>query len=206
VSRDTAERRAGEVAPPRRAAAGPAAQRPSPDPAARRDVPADAGRRRRRSPATRSLRLARVALLAGLGLAGAIAVTQLPLGELLAQRGQIAVASRQLAVVDQRNAQLSAENRALAQPATVAAIAHQDYGLVHPGQLAYVILPAANDRGEGVLGRVSISRSQMVSSDAAALTGIAPAAAATPSAGAGAGPASLLSRTLDHLEFWRWAF
>jgi hypothetical protein len=158
----------------------------SPDPAARRALPAHATSRRRRSPAT--------------------------LRELLGQRGQIEVVSRQLAVIDQRNAQLSAENAALGQRATVAAIAHEDYGLVGPGQKAYVILPAATDHGQGLLGRVSISRAQMVSGDPTALTGIGtagPAAHSFSGASAGnrgGGGGSLLSRTLDHLEFWRWAF
>ncbi len=162
------------------------------------------------------MRRARLALVAGSGLAVAIVLTQFPIGEILAQRGQLRDVSRQLDLLDERNVALRSENAALRQPATVAAIAHQDYGLVRPGQQAYVILPAtgAADPDAASLGTPVISRSQMVSASASALTGVAPAgmsgagpAAGDHAAGAGsAGQGSLLARTLDHLAFWRWAF
>lgn len=159
---------------------------------------------RRSTPGERALRRARFALLAACGLAAGLVVTQLPLSELLSQRGQLRTAGRQLAVLDQRNAALHAENAALRQPGTVAAIAHQEYGLVRPGQQAYVILPQAGDAAEGTLGTPAISRAQMLAGSAAALTGISPAGSGGTSPANGAG--TLLSRTLDRLEFWRWAF
>ncbi len=177
------------------------------------------GRRRSaRTPGGRALRRARVGLVVAAGLGGALVITQLPLSELLAQRAALRTVGGQLAVLDQRNAALRAGNASLSQPGTVAAIAHEEYGLVRPGQIAYVILPASGhgDPDAASLGTPVLSHSQMVSSSPQALTGIAPAGAsgtgseagaggraAAPGAGAGG---SLLSRMLDRLAFWRWAF
>jgi cell division protein FtsB len=173
------------------------------------------GRRRSaRTPGGRGLRRARVGLVVAAGLGGALVITQLPLSELLAQRAALRTVGGQLAVLDQRNAALRAENASVSQPGTVAAIAHGEYGLVRPGQIAYVILPASGhgDPDAASLGTPVLSRSEMVSSSPQALTGIAPAGASG-SSGAGASRAagagrsgSLLSRMMDRLAFWRWAF
>jgi cell division protein FtsB len=164
------------------------------------------GHARARRPGERALRRARAGLVVATALAGGLIVTQLPVGELLGQRAQLRTLGAQLTVLAQRNAALRAENDALRQPATVAAIAHQYYGLIRPGQRAYVILPDAGDGNPSSLGTPSLSRSQIVSSSAAAITGVGSPAVSGASAAGGAPGGSLLSRTLDHLEFWRWAF
>lgn len=155
------------------------------------------------------LHRARLFLLVAAGLSAALLATQLPLSELVGQRRELAVATQQLQVLDQRNAQLRAENAALRQPSTVAAIAHADYGLVRPGQRAYVILPGRS-ASAGSLAAPRLPRSDLLSGSAAALTGVGAPPAALTAAGAPAGSpgqaGSFWSRTLTALEFWRWAF
>lgn len=71
---------------------------------------------------------------------------EFPLKELLAQRSQIAAAAQELSTIDNHNAALSAAIKSLSQPSQIAAIAHQEYGLVQPGQRSYVILPSASSK------------------------------------------------------------
>ncbi len=147
------------------------------------------------------LHRARLALLVAVALAGALVVTQLPLGELLSQRRQLAITGQQLAEISARNAALRAENAALRQPATIEAIAHQEYGLVRPGQLAFVILPPSSSSSASAISQAPLPRSDLVAGSAAALTGLGATSSGTGSTGPG-----VLGRTLQQLEFWRWAF
>lgn len=137
---------------------------------------------------------ARLALLAAALFAGAVVVAEFPLSMLLHQRSQIALVSAQLGQLQSRNAGLAGDVKALSQNSTVAEIAHEEYGLVSPGQRSYVILPsngspAAND----------LSVSEIPPRDLVAST---PAVATAPRPSTVRGP-GLWSRFLTHLEFWR---
>jgi cell division protein FtsB len=59
----------------------------------------------------------------------------------LAQSRQTARAQRQLTVLSQENAALTKRASQLQDPAYIAQIARQQYGLVLPGEQAYGILP-----------------------------------------------------------------
>ena len=141
----------------------------------------------------RHLYRARLVLL-GAGFAAiALVAAEFPFALLFHQRSELAVASGQLATVSQRNAGLRGDIRALQSNATIAEIAHEDYGLVDPGQLSYVILPPAGSAAVNSLTSDAIAPRDLVAPSAEVF--------ARPRARA-AGP-GLWSRFLGRLEFWR---
>lgn len=64
-----------------------------------------------------------------------------PTGTWLHQRSELASVSQQLAALHSQDSSLAAQAKALQTQADIAYLAHKDYGLVAPGQEAYVILP-----------------------------------------------------------------
>jgi cell division protein FtsB len=60
----------------------------------------------------------------------------------LAQKQAIAVQERTIAVLKAEDSKLSAESSALQTNATITRIARQEYGLVKPGQQAFMVLPS----------------------------------------------------------------
>jgi type II secretory pathway pseudopilin PulG len=150
------------------------------------------------------IRRAQLVFCAAVVLAAVIVGTQLPLGQILGQRAAIARATAELRQLQAQNAALSSQVHALGQPANVAVIAHQQYGLVNPGQQSYVILPEPVEPGHtqsGPLSTVTIPASDLVPSDAVVSSTGQPSAPASRGGGTG-----FLGRVLDRLEFWRWAF
>jgi cell division protein FtsB len=155
--------------------------------------------RPRRSDDVKSLRRARAGLVGAVVLAIAIVATGLPTATIGRQRDALAAVDRQLATVEAHNAAIRSEITSLRQRSTIEAIAREDYGLVRPGQRSFVILPGkgAHAVGAGTLGLEPIPADDLVPTSVSA---VAPLVAA-----AGAKSASLWSRTLNELEFWRWA-
>lgn len=155
-----------------------------------------------------SLQRARLSLLAAVGLASALLVLELPMGELLHQRGQLAAVSGQLARLQATNRALAGDVASLRQSSTVAAIAHAEYGLVRPGQRAYAVLAS----GAGATGAVAPALVQRAVPKvdlvvpAAGFLGSGTAGLAAASADGTSTVGSLWTRALDRLEFWRWAF
>lgn len=145
----------------------------------------------------RRLRRARAALAGACCLAGALLVVELPLGQLVQQHSQLASVDRQLAAVSRANAHLRGAIAALRQPATVGAIAHQEYGLIQRGQKAYAILPSAGS-GASLVARTTVPRADLVP------TSVSPYPTANGPAPALTG--GLWRRVVDRLAFWRWAF
>jgi cell division protein FtsB len=148
----------------------------------------------------KSLWRARLALVGAVVVAIVVVATGLPVGTIVHQREALAAVSRQLAAVEAHNTAVRAEIASLRQPATIEAIAREEYGLVRPGQRSYVILPGNGTHtvGAGNLGAQRIPAGDVVPAGVSALD--PPAVAAT-----GSRPAGLWSRTLNELEFWRWA-
>lgn len=64
-----------------------------------------------------------------------------PFGTWVRQSSQLASTSRQLAALRNSDKALAAQAKSLTTNAEIAYLAHKDYGLVAPGQQAYVILP-----------------------------------------------------------------
>ncbi|HUY30049.1 MAG TPA: septum formation initiator family protein [Acidimicrobiales bacterium] len=149
---------------------------------------------------------ARVSLLLAVGLATALLVVELPVGELLHQRSQLALVSRDLARVDASNAALSADVASLSKSSTIAAIAHGEYGLVARGERAYtVVAPDSSGAPPAGLVRRRIPAVDLVLPSADALLAGSPHRSAS-SADGTATTGSLWSRVVDRLAFWRWAF
>ena len=141
---------------------------------------------------------ARIFLVAAVLAAIVLLVLELPLSTILRQRGQIATASHELGLVQRRNTELRADVAALRENSAIAAIAHEEYGLVQPGQQSFVILPSAGaSNASGLLGTRSLPASDLV---------VQASDPSTPAAKSAPAHSSLTSRVLDRLEFWRWAF
>ncbi len=74
-------------------------------------------------------------------LVGVAFVTLFPIGTMLSQRHQLNAVSSQLSRLQAANRALRAKARLLRTNAEIAKLAHEQYGLVKPGQEAYVVLP-----------------------------------------------------------------
>ncbi len=74
---------------------------------------------------------------------GVLLLFVFPARTLLDQRHQISATESHIAALRSENASLAARAKSLTDPAEVERIAHQDYGLVMPGQKAYTIIPKA---------------------------------------------------------------
>lgn len=88
------------------------------------------------------MRLAVKITLALLVLVGAMYLFVFPARTYLAQKQDIAVQERTIAVLKAEDAKLVADSSALQDGATIARIARQEYGLVRPGQQAFMVLPS----------------------------------------------------------------
>lgn len=150
----------------------------------------------------RALHRARIALVAALVLSLAILVTQLPISTLVHQRGELTVATGQLAAARAENAQLSSQIAALRRPSTVAAIAHAQYGLIEPGQIEYEIphLPGGAT-GTSSLAPPSVPHGDLLPPTASP---VGPPPSATPASTAS--PQGLWSQVVSRLAFWRGTF
>ena len=130
---------------------------------------------------------------------GAVAV-EFPLSELLRQRSELVGLAGQLQAVDSHNALLKSDIASLSQPSTIAAIAHQDYGLVRPGQRSYVILPGPGSSAiADPLAMGAIPAADLVAAPTSASVVAPPAPTPTQAPPKG----SFWSRVVNRLEFWR---
>jgi cell division protein FtsL len=131
---------------------------------------------------------------------GAIVLVALefPIHQLMGQRRQITAAASALAAVESHNATLRSDIASLSKSSTIASIAHEEYGLVRPGQRSYVILPS-----RGAMRSVDPASSLSIPVEALGSTSGAPAAASVTPAPARVASGSLWARMLTHLEFWR---
>jgi len=148
------------------------------------------------------IKRARLFFFTALLLAAAIVVTNFPLAALWHERSTIQTESAQLAALQVVNRMLSRQVRALHDPATVGRIAHDEYGLVAPGQRSLVVLPGAvssSASSRDPLANNPIPRSDLLPSDA--VLGPAPQAASRH-----APQPSFWDRVLGHLEFWHSLF
>jgi len=142
------------------------------------------------------LHRARLGLLAALAGALVLTVVEFPLSELLRQHGELALARGQLLTLSSRNSSLRADIAALSANSTVNAIAHEEYGLVQPGQHSYVILPATNSAARSSLAIPVIPPQDLIASSPE------PGHIAIPTT-----PQRQLgfwSRFVSRLEFWHW--
>jgi cell division protein FtsB len=145
------------------------------------------------------IKLHRARLVLVVAIAGALIViaAEFPLSELLHQHAELALVRGQLSTLASRNASLTADIDALSSSSTVNAIAHEEYGLVQPGQLSFVILPTANSAA----AKQGLSMPAIAPQD---LLAAAPEGdhSVIPSPENSSG--SFWGRFVSHLEFWQW--
>ncbi|MHB1987717.1 MAG: FtsB family cell division protein [Acidimicrobiales bacterium] len=159
---------------------------------------------------------ARLVFLVAVVLAGIIVATELPVGELLHARAAAATASVELAQVRRENKSLSEQVRDLREGASIQQIAHQQYGLVEPGQASIVVMPGSSSTGLPGSGRraksqrvehtnspltsATIPKADLVPSDAQLSPAPVVGGRHSGSSSAGGG---FWQRVLDKLEFWK---
>lgn len=149
-----------------------------------------------------ALRRARAVFVAALFLAAGLLVAEFPLAGLVHARTSASTAAAELAAVRAENAALSRQVKALQSPwsPAIAALAHEEYGLVRPGESSVEVLPAhdavspdgSGDPSVASLGATTIPHADLVPSDAV----LAPE-----DAGVGEG-GSFWHRLVERLEFW----
>jgi cell division protein FtsB len=91
----------------------------------------------------------RAALLAVLGVivvAAVLLTNVLPIRSLMAEQRNVDQAREQLSAIQDENAKLESEAEFLASDAGVEMVARRDFGLVKPGETAYVVVDP-NDAG-----------------------------------------------------------
>lgn len=143
------------------------------------------------------LHRARLGLLGAFVGALVLVALEFPLSELLHQHSALALARSQLATIDGRNASLNADISALSSNSTVNALAHEEYGLVRPGQSSFVILPAPNSASaKAGLAAPAIAPQDLVASAPVVGHAVIPTTATSTS--------SFWSRFVARLEFWHW--
>lgn len=144
------------------------------------------------------IRRARLGLAAAVVSAAVIVAVQFPLTELWHERSAEAAAAHELAALRRTDAALSRQVSSLRDPSTIGRIAHQDYGLVPPGETYEVVLPGpADSRSGDPLADTKLPSSALVPSDSAI------AQPATDGSGQSGPTRSFWSRLLERLEFWK---
>jgi hypothetical protein len=126
-----------------------------------------------------------------------IIATEFPLGQLMRGRSSLAAATVQLAELKAQNRALAGQLASLHQDATIAGIAHAEYGLVAKGQRAVVVLPTpgSSSGSSAPLSASTVPISDLVPTDAI----VSPGAAG----GVVAKRPSFWSRLAQRLEFWK---
>src|SRR5579872_952671 len=111
---------------------------------------------------------ARLALLVSIVIAIVLVGTKVPLGQLSAESAAAGKYSAQLDKLRAENGALAGQIRQLGSDSEIATLAHAEYGLVHPGQTALVILPSAEvpSAGHDPLSTTKLGSGQIVPSDA----------------------------------------
>jgi cell division protein FtsB len=126
-----------------------------------------------------------------------IIATEFPLGQLIRSRASLSAATAQLSELKAQDHALDGQLASLHQDATIAGIAHAEYGLVTKGQKAVVVLPSpgASSGGSAPLSASTVPTSDLVPTDAIV----------SPSSGGGVSVKrpGFWSRLAQRLEFWK---
>lgn len=109
-------------------------------------------------------RRARALVLGSVAFAAIVLLSALPWSTLLDEHAQLSSDSAEVSTLQAQNRALADQARQLADTSTQTALARQDYGLVHPGQTAYDILPAPGTTPSNAVssGHVPLDESPVV--------------------------------------------
>jgi cell division protein FtsB len=87
------------------------------------------------------MRRAAVLLIVALAAVGVLLLFVFPARTLLAQQHQISATESHISALTRENSELATRIRSMKDPTQIEQIAHEQYGLVMPGQQAYTIIP-----------------------------------------------------------------
>jgi len=148
------------------------------------------------------IKRARLFFFVALLIALVILVSNFPLGALVEGRSAVRADTAQLLALQAGNRVLASQVRALHDPATLGRIAHEEYGLISPGERSVVVLPGP--AGSSSSASDPLSDNPIPSSDLLPSDAILGPGARTPQ------PAvhepGFWHRVLDSLEFWHSLF
>lgn len=146
---------------------------------------------------------ARLCFLAALVIGAIVLATELPLGNIVRARAAVAKSTTELAALRSENRSLGEQVSELRQGSTIQQIAHQEYGLVLPGQKSIVVMPGGSSgarvHGHGSTGSTAplnsntIPKSDLVPTDS-------PLSPGKSSAKHGEG---FWGKVVHRLEFWK---
>lgn len=154
---------------------------------------------------------ARIVFVVAVVLAAIVLLTEFPVSSLVSARAASASAAAELSKVQSENKALASQVHDLKEGSTIEQVAHEEYGLVEPGQQSVVVMPGATSststRGgassrtnaTAPLGSSTIPKSDLVPSDA-------PLSPVNEQQGAGTSAtaaSSFWKRVLERLEFWK---
>lgn len=148
------------------------------------------------------IRRARLFFFVTMLIAVVILVTNFPVGQLLQGRSTIERETAQLTALQQANKTLTSQVRALHDPSTVGQIAHEEYGLIAPGERSVVVLPGvggSSSSGPNPLANNLLAPADLQPSDAI----LDPA---VQDAGSQPKEPGFWHRVLTNLEFWHSLF
>ena len=179
--------------------------------AARSPAPRPAPSRAPRPPLSPERRRARSLLVASALFAALVLLVAMPWSTLVGQRAQMSSDRTQLARIEAENRALALQTRQLANRATQAGVARQEYGLVAQGQTGREVLPAPGSApgtkvgdGEVPLDEAPVSPGSARSGELLAGGALASHATSVSGRTKGAAPASggFWSRVARTFEFW----
>jgi len=185
---------------------------------------ATSSRRRQAGPPPVERRRARALLFLAAVFAAIVLLSGLPWSTILNQKAQLSSATVEVKELQAENNALAVQAQQLAANSTQAALARQDYGLVHPGQTAYDVLPPPGPAASAAIGggHVPLDETAVVPGSrrseellGAGVVGSTPAAAASGQVRTEAGATAdggvsgahgvsggFWSRVVRTLEFW----
>jgi cell division protein FtsB len=148
------------------------------------------------------IKRARLFFFVGLLIAVVVLVANFPVGALLQGRSTLRADSSELASLQAENQQLSAQVKALHNPAVVGQIAHLEYGLTEPGERSVVVLPGS--------AKFASPSSNPLEYNPVPYSDLLPSDALLDPAGAAAQPVvhepGFWHRVVSSLEFWHSLF
>ncbi|MGO9560212.1 MAG: FtsB family cell division protein [Acidimicrobiales bacterium] len=151
------------------------------------------------------LRRARIFFLVAVVLAGVLVLTEVPIADLMHARSAASEVTSALAKVRAENRALEAQVHDLQQGSTIEQIAHQEYGLVEPGQRSVVVMPGGGATGS-VRGHGSTGTSAPLGETTIPKSDIVPTDSQVAQVGGGSaahGGPSFWQRVVQRLEFWK---
>lgn len=149
------------------------------------------------------IKRARLFFVLAVLVAAGILVANFPAGSIMAERSAVRADAVRLANLRSETSALAAQVKALHHAATVGQIAHEEYGLIEPGEQSVVVLPGSAKKPSNTtanpLADNPIPSSDLLPSDSILDSGVTPQRAVHQTRG-------FWHRFMGSLEFWHSLF